>query len=118
MLEGNKDYGGRKASAPSNGDGQTYKVLVLDRFCRDLLAPLMRVNDLRKHGVTLHLMLESERQPIPDVAAVYLMQVTLLDAPLASPPPLPLPPGLRNPPTSLRIPYGAPRQRKPTWIAS
>mmetsp|Transcript_34832 Transcript_34832/g.98747 ORF Transcript_34832/g.98747 Transcript_34832/m.98747 type:complete len:637 (+) Transcript_34832:244-2154(+) len=60
----------------SKGSSEVYKVLVLDRFCRDLLAPLMRVNDLRKHGVTLHLMLETERQPIPDVTAVYLMQGT------------------------------------------
>mmetsp|Transcript_26619 Transcript_26619/g.63079 ORF Transcript_26619/g.63079 Transcript_26619/m.63079 type:complete len:636 (+) Transcript_26619:478-2385(+) len=66
-----------KGPSRATGDcGEVYKVLVLDRYCRDLLAPLMRVNDLRSHGVTLHLMLESERQPIPDVAAVYLMQAT------------------------------------------
>jgi hypothetical protein len=31
-------------------DEEVYKVLVYDNFCRDLLAPLIRVNDLRKHG--------------------------------------------------------------------
>ncbi len=64
--------GGGKASDPSD----VYKVLVLDRFSKDVIAPLLRVNDLRRHGVTLHLMLESERQPIPDVPAVYLVQPT------------------------------------------
>mmetsp|Transcript_17310 Transcript_17310/g.44389 ORF Transcript_17310/g.44389 Transcript_17310/m.44389 type:complete len:644 (+) Transcript_17310:191-2122(+) len=62
------------AASKGGGEEEGYKVLVLDRFARDMLAPLMRVNDLRKHGVTLHLMLESERQAIPDVDAVYLMQ--------------------------------------------
>ena len=50
-----------------------YKVLVLDRACRDVVSPLVRVAELRKHGVTLHLLLESERQPIPEVPAVYLV---------------------------------------------
>lgn len=32
------------------------------------------VQELRKHGVTLHMLLETERQPIPDVPAVYYVQ--------------------------------------------
>ena len=58
----------------SNGD--TYKVLVLDRPCRDVVSPLVRVADLRKHGVTLHLALEADRQAIKEVAAVYLVSPT------------------------------------------
>lgn len=42
---------------------------------QDILAPLLHVNELRKHGVTLHLLLDSERQPIPDVPAVYFVEV-------------------------------------------
>ncbi len=53
-----------------------YKVLILDRWTKDLVAPLLRVNDLRRHGVTLHLLLEAERQPIPDVPAIYLVRAT------------------------------------------
>lgn len=30
--------------------------------------------ELRKHGVTLHMLLETERQAIPDVPAVYYVQ--------------------------------------------
>ncbi|GFR43762.1 hypothetical protein Agub_g4874 [Astrephomene gubernaculifera] len=64
-------------SAPGKEpSSESYKVLVLDRFTKDIIAPLLRLNDLRKHGVTLHLMLESERQPIPDVPAVYFVQPT------------------------------------------
>jgi hypothetical protein len=55
-------------------DEEVYKVLILDRFCRDLLSPLIRVADLRKHGITLYLMLENERQNIPDVPAIYFVQ--------------------------------------------
>lgn len=73
LLKYNQDGKGGAVQSKA-ADGEVYKVLVLDRFSRDILAPLMRVNDLRKHGVTLHLMLESDRQAIPDVAAVYLLQ--------------------------------------------
>lgn len=59
-----------------DGSQDAYKVLVLDRFTKDIIAPLLRLNDLRRHGVTLHLMLENDRQPIPDVPAVYLVQPT------------------------------------------
>lgn len=58
----------------SKDPGETFKVLVLDRFGKDIIAPLLRVSDLRRHGVTLHLLLEAERQPIPDVPAIYLCQ--------------------------------------------
>lgn len=51
----------------NNSSTPGYKVLVLDKFCKDLLSPLLRVNDLRKHGVTLHLGIESNRQPIQEV---------------------------------------------------
>lgn len=53
-----------------------YKILILDRFSKDVIAPLLRVNDLRNQGVTLHLMLEADRQAIADVPAVYLVQPT------------------------------------------
>lgn len=62
------------AAAPGKDPAELYKVLVLDRFSKDIVAPLLRLNDLRRNGVTLHLMLEAERQPIPDVPAVYLVQ--------------------------------------------
>jgi hypothetical protein len=67
---------GASAAALSSGGVEgddVYKVLVLDRACRDVVSPLVRVAELRKHGVTLHLLLESERQPIPEVPAVYLV---------------------------------------------
>ena len=43
---------------------------------QDILAPLLHVNELRKHGVTLHMLLDAERQPIPDVPAIYFVQPT------------------------------------------
>ncbi|KAG5456900.1 MAG: hypothetical protein BJ554DRAFT_3224, partial [Olpidium bornovanus] len=32
-----------------------WKVLVFDRYCQDVVSSLLRVNDLRENGVTLHL---------------------------------------------------------------
>jgi hypothetical protein len=67
--------GGGAGGAGTAGAGDSlYKVLVLDKFCRDVVAPLLRVAELRRHGVTLHLALEAERQAIADVPAVYLLQ--------------------------------------------
>ena len=61
------------ASTHQAGEG-TYKVLVLDPFTRDVITPLLRLNDLRKCGVTLYLLIDSERQNVPDVPAVYFLR--------------------------------------------
>eukprot|EP00891_Asterochloris_glomerata_P004186 jgi/Astpho2/4186/fgenesh1_pg.00064_%23_12_t len=59
-----------------NGRDETYKVLVLDSFTKDIIAPLLKVAELRRHGVTLTLSLERPREPIPDVPAVYFLTAT------------------------------------------
>ncbi|KAJ8612833.1 hypothetical protein CTAYLR_002068 [Chrysophaeum taylorii] len=52
--------------------GFDWKVLILDQTCRDMLSPLLSVNELRRLGVTLHLSLDGERDPLQDAVAVYL----------------------------------------------
>lgn len=59
--------------AAAEGGEEVYKVLVLDRSTRDIVSPLLHVADLRRHGVTLHLLLESERQSIPEVPSLYFL---------------------------------------------
>ena len=54
----------------------SWKVLVYDGFCRDILAPLFSVGELKKMGVTLHLMLHSKRERIRDVPVVYFVRPT------------------------------------------
>ncbi|KAH7100179.1 SLY1 protein [Auriculariales sp. MPI-PUGE-AT-0066] len=67
--------------APANGSGtaQTpvWKVLVLDQQTKDVLATILRVQDLRDVGVTLHVQLHATRPPMPDVPAVYFVAPTL-----------------------------------------
>jgi len=58
------------------GTNQTWKVLVYDKFCQEVVAPLLKVGGLMKHGVTLHLSLHTERLPVPDVPAVYFVEPT------------------------------------------
>ncbi|CAM9193347.1 unnamed protein product [Choristocarpus tenellus] len=53
-----------------------WKVLVYDKACRDVISTLLNVTQLRKQGVTLHMLLETEREAIPDVPAVYFCQPT------------------------------------------
>uniref|UniRef100_A0A7S2WKC2 Sec1 family domain-containing protein 1 n=1 Tax=Mucochytrium quahogii TaxID=96639 RepID=A0A7S2WKC2_9STRA len=65
-----------EGSNPGAGSHQEWKVLIYDRFCRDVISPLTTVGKLRENGVTLHMLLESPRESIPDVPAVYFIQPT------------------------------------------
>ncbi|EPS27073.1 hypothetical protein PDE_02014 [Penicillium oxalicum 114-2] len=58
-----------------NEDGDPiWKVLVFDGMGRDVISSVLRVNDLRTWGVTIHLNIHSQRYPIPDVPVVYLIE--------------------------------------------
>ncbi|KAF9535882.1 Sly1 vesicle trafficking sec1-like protein [Crepidotus variabilis] len=56
-----------------------WKVLVLDQQTKDVLATVLRVQDLRDAGVTLHVQLHSLRPALPDVPAVYFVSPTLVN---------------------------------------
>ena len=62
------------ASNTLRKDQEIYKVLVVDRFTKGIIGPLLKLSDLRKQGVTLVLDLDKQREPIPDVPAVYFVQ--------------------------------------------
>ncbi|WOK92848.1 SEC1 family transport protein SLY1 [Canna indica] len=68
--------GGGGISSVSATTEEVYKILIMDAFCRVVLSPLIRVNDLRKHGVTLYFGIDKERQKVPDVPAVYFVRPT------------------------------------------
>ncbi|XP_071963564.1 sec1 family domain-containing protein 1-like isoform X1 [Antedon mediterranea] len=51
----------------------TWKALVYDRFGQDIISPLLSVRELRDMGVTLHLLLHSDRGTLSDVPAVYFV---------------------------------------------
>ncbi|EJK55586.1 hypothetical protein THAOC_24670, partial [Thalassiosira oceanica] len=54
------------SSSDRNGDASSpWKILVYDRHTRGIISPLLSVSALRERGVTLHLLLGSEREPIP-----------------------------------------------------
>ncbi|XP_067654708.1 sec1 family domain-containing protein 1-like [Haliotis asinina] len=53
-----------------------WKILVYDRFGQDIISPLLTVKELRDIGVTLHLQLHTDRDPIPDVPAIYFVLPT------------------------------------------
>ncbi|KAK5937503.1 Vesicle trafficking between the ER and Golgi [Knufia obscura] len=70
-----------KQSAPlldENGD-PIWKVLVFDNLGRDVISSVLRVNDLRAQGVTIHLNINSPRYPIPDVPVLYLVEPTAVN---------------------------------------
>ncbi|XP_073495152.1 sec1 family domain-containing protein 1 [Phyllobates terribilis] len=53
-----------------------WKVLIYDRFGQDIISPLLSVKELRDMGVTLHLLLHTDRDAIPDVPAIYFVMPT------------------------------------------
>mmetsp|Transcript_88708 Transcript_88708/g.185452 ORF Transcript_88708/g.185452 Transcript_88708/m.185452 type:complete len:624 (-) Transcript_88708:58-1929(-) len=58
------------------GGAQTFKVLVYDKFCQDVISPLLKVGGLRNQGVSINVGLTAERGPLPDVPAVYFVEPT------------------------------------------
>ncbi|CAH9114393.1 unnamed protein product [Cuscuta europaea] len=63
-------------NASGTANEEVYKILIFDRFCQDILSPLIHVKDLRKHGVTLYFLIDKDRKPVHDVPAVYFVQPT------------------------------------------
>ncbi|XP_060168718.1 SEC1 family transport protein SLY1 [Lycium barbarum] len=63
-------------NAGGTANEEVYKILIYDRFCQDILSPLIHVKDLRKHGVTLYFLIDKDRKPVHDVPAVYFVQAT------------------------------------------
>ncbi|KTW28144.1 hypothetical protein T552_02003 [Pneumocystis carinii B80] len=54
-----------------------WKILIFDKFGQDIISTVLKVNDLRDHGVTVFMQLMSERQPIMGVPAIYFIEPTL-----------------------------------------
>ncbi|KAH0591165.1 hypothetical protein H2248_001262 [Termitomyces sp. 'cryptogamus'] len=70
-----KQGSGAKNTLPTGPP--VWKILVLDQQTKDVLATVLRVQDIRDVGVTLHVQLHSTRPPLPDVPAVYFVAPTL-----------------------------------------
>uniref|UniRef100_A0A2P2HY43 Sec1 family domain-containing protein 1-like n=1 Tax=Hirondellea gigas TaxID=1518452 RepID=A0A2P2HY43_9CRUS len=60
----------------STSSETVFSILIYDRHGQDIIAPLLSVKQLRQMGVTLHLLLHSERGEVPDVPAIYFCQAT------------------------------------------
>ena len=65
------------AESPVGNDEIVWKVLIYDSLGQEVIAPLLRVSDLRDNGITVHMQLFAERQPIPDVPAIYFVAPTM-----------------------------------------
>ncbi|KAK2663396.1 hypothetical protein Ddye_001970 [Dipteronia dyeriana] len=63
-------------NATGTANEEVYKILIYDRFCQNILSPLIHVKDLRKHGVTLYFLIDKDRKPVHDVPAVYFVQAS------------------------------------------
>ncbi|XP_072385254.1 protein sly1 homolog [Diabrotica undecimpunctata] len=70
MLNLNQPQTKLSASEP------VWKVLIYDRIGQDIISPLISVKELREQGVTLFVQLHSDRDPIPEVPAIYFCAPT------------------------------------------
>ena len=66
----------RMLNLNSTKTDNAWKILVFDEYGRDIIAPLLTVQDLRECGVTLNLLITDNRDPISDVPAVYFVMPT------------------------------------------
>lgn len=71
MINLNSGSGGTSAASET-----TFSVLIYDKHGQDIISPLLSVKELREMGVTLHMLLHSERGDVPDVPAIYFCQPT------------------------------------------
>lgn len=62
--------------AQSPDKGLVWKVLIFDKLGQDVISSVLRVNDLREAGVTVHMQLQTDRQAIADVPAIYFVEPT------------------------------------------
>ncbi|CAF0744208.1 unnamed protein product [Adineta ricciae] len=60
----------------TTGEDLAWKVVIYDELGQDIIAPLLTVKELRDLGVTLHVSLKSERDPVDEIAAVYFIMPT------------------------------------------
>ncbi|KAK6433746.1 Vesicle trafficking between the ER and Golgi [Oleoguttula sp. CCFEE 5521] len=66
-----------KSTPILNSDGEPiWKVLVFDGLGSDVISSVLRVNDLRGWGITIHLNINANRHPIPDVPVIYFVEPT------------------------------------------
>lgn len=64
------------SNAPAGTSCNQWKILIYDKPCQQIISPLLSVPQLRSRGVTLHLLINSNREAIPDVPAVYFVEPT------------------------------------------
>ncbi|GAO49793.1 Sec1-like protein [Saitoella complicata NRRL Y-17804] len=60
----------------SNAAAPIWKLLIFDKLGQDIISSILRVQDLRENGVTVHTQLHAQRAAIPDVPALYLLEPT------------------------------------------
>ncbi|KEG08442.1 putative sec1 family transport protein [Trypanosoma grayi] len=53
-----------------------WRLLIYDDIGRDIVAPLLRVGDLRELGVTLYMHISAKRDPVPGAPAIYFCAPT------------------------------------------
>uniref|UniRef100_A0A914CA46 Uncharacterized protein n=1 Tax=Acrobeloides nanus TaxID=290746 RepID=A0A914CA46_9BILA len=53
-----------------------WKLLILDKYGQDIISPLLPIKQLRELGITLHLLINSKRETLPDVPSVYFVSPT------------------------------------------
>lgn len=64
------------ALSSDSASSSTWKLLIYDRHCQDILSPLLTVAELRALGITLHMSLLASRERVPDIPAIYFVRPT------------------------------------------
>lgn len=77
MLNLNSNHGEMDLTSLTNQEEIIWKVLILDAKSTGVVSSVLRVNDLLRCGITIHLMINAKRSPLPDVPLIYFVEPTL-----------------------------------------
>lgn len=83
-FPGNSMMGGMMGGSSSSSHNTTnggapvtvWRIMVFDDVGRDIIAPLLKVIDLRELGVTLYLHIDIERDPVQGAPVIYFCEPT------------------------------------------
>ncbi len=59
-----------------DADRPVWKIFIMDQSSQRIVSPLLKVNDLRENGITLFLQINSDREAINNVPAIYFVEAT------------------------------------------
>ena len=63
--------------ANDTDEEEPWKILIFDKKCESIIGTLFNVNELQSYGITLYLLIDSKRDHVPNVPALYFVHPSI-----------------------------------------